>query len=204
MERPRRSIIYYKKYNTIYQSYILFLKLLTLRHRHLVAAVVFGVLRVALHPVVVELVAVHQLQQLLPQVGVQGGFLVAFHPAPLFPAPGPALLQGVDDILGVGVEFHNTGFLQQGEGGDHRGEFHAVVGGGGLPAGNLLPMGSVEEDRPPPAWSGISGAGAVGIDGHLFHGGLQGFLLLLLGIPPLLHQGNEDESQPKEEENNAA
>ena len=31
-----------------------------------------------------------------------------------------------------------------------------------------------------------------------------GMLLLFLGVPPLLHQGNEDESQPKEEENNAA
>ena len=48
---------------------------LAFRHRHLIAAVVIGVLRVALDPVGADGVGVTQIQQALPQIRVQGGFL---------------------------------------------------------------------------------------------------------------------------------
>ena len=76
----------------------------TLGHRQLVAAVVFGVVGVALNPVVAHFMLCRQHKQLLPEVRVQGGLLVGLDPAPLLPAPGPALFQGVNDVLGVGID----------------------------------------------------------------------------------------------------
>ena len=55
---------------------MLSLQLLPLGHRQLIAAVVEGVVGVALYPVEVDGVDPAQLQQPLPQVGVQGGLLV--------------------------------------------------------------------------------------------------------------------------------
>ena len=50
----------------------------------------------ALDPVEVDRVVIAQLQQLLPQIGVEGGLLVRLDPPLGLPAPGPARLQGVD------------------------------------------------------------------------------------------------------------
>ena len=123
----------------------------------------------ALDPVGVHGVVVAQPQQLLPQVRVQRWLFVALHPAPLLPAPGPALLQSVDDVLAVGVQLHLAGLLQQRQGADHRGELHPVVGGAPLPAADLLLMGPVAQDRPPAPGPRVAAAGPVGINCYSFH-----------------------------------
>ena len=74
-----------------------------LRYGHFVAAVVFWILGVALDPVVVEFVLLGQGEQPLPEVGIQGGLLVALDPALFLPAPAPARLPRIDDILGAGL-----------------------------------------------------------------------------------------------------
>ena len=66
-------------------------------HRQLVAAVVFGVGGVALDPVVADIVHFHQIQEGLPEVGVQSGLFVGLDPAFFAPGNGPALLQGIED-----------------------------------------------------------------------------------------------------------
>ena len=113
---------------------------------------------------------IDQGQQLLPKIRVQRGLLVALDPPPLFPASGPPLLQGINDILGVGVEVHGAGFLQHGQGGDHRRKLHAVVGGGGFSPGDLLLVLPIQQHRPPAPRAGVAGAGAVGVDADLLHG----------------------------------
>ena len=123
----------------------------------------------ALDPVGADGVGVTQIQQALPQIRVQGGFLVAFHPAPGPPALGPALFQGVDDILGVRPQLHLAGLLQKLQSGDHGGELHAVVGGVGLAAGNFPFVRAIHQDGSPAPGTRVPGAGAVGIDGNSFH-----------------------------------
>ncbi|CAN4027294.1 hypothetical protein MCGFDL_MCGFDL_00160, partial [Dysosmobacter welbionis] len=70
---------------------------------------------------------------------------------------------------GIGPEVHDAGLLQQGQCLDHGGELHAVVGGGGLSAGELPAVGAVHQNRAPAAGARIAGAGAVGVDGDCFH-----------------------------------
>ena len=81
----------------------------------------------------------------------------------------PGSKKAIDDILGVGVQFHLTGLLQGLEGGDRPGELHAVVGGLRLSAGHLLLMGAVHQDGAPAPGSRIAGAGPVGVNGDCFH-----------------------------------
>ena len=67
----------------------------------------------AFDPVGVDGVDVAQLQKLLPEIRIEGGLFVALYPAPLLPAPGPALLQSVNHIFGVGVQLHLAGLLEE-------------------------------------------------------------------------------------------
>ena len=80
----------------------------------------------------------------------------------------PGSKKAIDDILGVGVQFHLTGLLQGLEGGDRPGELHAVGGGLRLSAGHLLLMGAVHQDGAPAPGSRIAGAGPVGVNGDCF------------------------------------
>ena len=123
----------------------------------------------ALDPVEIDRVVLAQLQKAGPQVRVEGGLLVPLHPAPGPPAPGPTLLQGVNDVLAVRVQLHRTGLLQGLQGGDHPGELHAVVGGLGLSPGELLLVGAVHQNRPPAPRAGVARTGPVGVDGYCFH-----------------------------------
>ena len=85
----------------------------------------------ALDPVETDGVALAQREKPLPQVRVEGRLLVRLDPPTGPPALGPALLQGVNDVLGVGVELHLTGLLQRLQRRNHPGQLHAVVGGVG-------------------------------------------------------------------------
>ncbi len=142
---------------------------LPLGHGQLVAAVVFGVVGVAFDPMVVQFVPHGQSQQLLPQIRVQGRLFVGLDPALLFPAPGPALFQSINDVLGVGVQLHDTGLLQPGQSHDHGGELHPIVGGLLFAAGHLFFVGAVHQNGPPATRTGIAGTGAVRVNCYCFH-----------------------------------
>ena len=128
-----------------------------------------GIIRVALDPVETDGVALAQREKPLPQVGVEGRLLVRLDPPTGPPALGPALLYGVNDVLGVGVELHLTGLLQRLQGSDDASKLHPVVGGVGLPAGELLAELPVLQDGPPPPGAGIARAHPNGIDSVRFN-----------------------------------
>ena len=79
--------------------------------RHLVAAVIEFVLRMALDPVVAKGMDALQPQQLVPKVRVQGGLFVAFHPALGLPTLSPALGKAVDYIFRVAPKLHDARLL---------------------------------------------------------------------------------------------
>ena len=108
-------------------------------------------------------------QQRCPKVGVQGGGFVCLFPAALAPALGPAFGKAVDHIFGVAPKLHDASLLQKRQRPDHGGQFHAVVGGIGFPAGKLPLVGTVYQNGSPAAGSGIAGTGAIGINSDLFH-----------------------------------
>ena len=56
------------------------------------------------------------------------------------------------------------GLLQRLQALDHRHQFHAVVGGGVLAAGQFLFVRAAAQDRGPAARAGIAGTGAIGED----------------------------------------
>ena len=146
------------------------MEFLALRHRQLIAAVVELVVGVALDPVEVNSVGLAQRQKPLPEVGVQCGLFVRLHPALGLPAFGPALVQSVDDVFGVGVEFYDARLLQGFQGGDDPGELHAVVGGLRLAPGELPFKFPVLKNGPPASRPRVSRTGPIGIDGNCFHG----------------------------------
>ena len=123
----------------------------------------------ALDPVIMQGMDAFQPQQFLPEIRVQCRFLIAFHPAPRFPALGPPLGESVDHIFGIAPQLHNARLFQQGQRPDHCRQLHAVIGGSSFPAGKFPPVGAVHQDRSPAAGARIAGAGAIRVDRHLFH-----------------------------------
>ena len=132
-----------------------------------------GVAGVAFDPFVVDDVALGQIQQFLPQVGVQSGGFVRLFPAPGAPAFGPALFQAVDDIFGIAAQGDLAGLLQLFQRRDEGRQLHAVVGGLGFAAAQLLFVLLVAQHRAPAPRAGIAAAGAVGENFDLFHGLLR-------------------------------
>ena len=109
-----------------------------------------------------------QRQQPFPQVYIQGGAVVAFSPAFFLPAVHPALRYGIHQVLAVAGQRNAAGLLQGAQALDGGQQLHAVVGGHRLPAGKLLFLPLVPQDRPPAAGTGIAGTGAIGKKLHLF------------------------------------
>src|SRR5258706_440852 len=73
---------------------------------------------------------------------------------------GDALL----DVLRIGIELHSARALERLERADHRGELHAVVGGGCLAAPELFfGIFKAKEDAPS-ARTRVAAAGAVAVD----------------------------------------
>src|SRR5258706_12563144 len=73
---------------------------------------------------------------------------------------GDALL----DVLRIGIELHSARALERLERADHRGELHAVVGGGRLAAPELFfGIFKTKEDAPS-ARTRVAAAGAVAVD----------------------------------------
>ena len=84
-----------------------------------------------------------QLQQLAPEVRIQGRLFVGLDPAMPPPALRPALLQAVDDVFAVGIQLHDAGLFQCPQTLYHGGQLHPVVGGARFAAGHLLLMAHV-------------------------------------------------------------
>ena len=143
--------------------------LLDLARGQRVAAVVVGIVRVALDLDPLDAVDVAVFQQRLPQVLILHGFLVGLQPATLLPVVQPALAEGVHQIGAVGIDPHLAGLLQFGERLDWGQQLHAVVGGVGLIAGQFQLLVPVHQYRAPAARAGVAGARAVGIDRDRFH-----------------------------------
>src|SRR6185295_16589764 len=138
--------------------------------RELVAALVLDVAVVPAHPVPAYVVLLGQLVELCPEVGVLDRLLRRRLPARAFPFGEPRL-HAVPEILGVGGEVDLARLLQCPERLDRRGHLHAVVGGRRVTAADLAPVRPGDQDRPPAAGAGVSGAGAVGEDGDSLHRG---------------------------------
>src|SRR5690606_28206956 len=127
----------------------------------LVRPLVLGVAGMALDPVPRHLVAAARLVQRLPQLGVLDRLPRGRLPAVPLPALDPAR-DAVLDVAGIGVEIDGARLLQRVQRLDRRHQLHAVVGGVGLAARQLLLHAVEAQDRAPAAGAGIAGAGPVG------------------------------------------
>ena len=135
-----------------------------------VAALVLRMAGVAAQPLEGDLVGLEQGHEPHPEVHVLDGLLVALDPGMPDPAGKPALLDGVAQVLRVGVEGDLAGLRQEVQSVDGRQDLHAVVGGVGEAAADLLAgLGALQcKDGGPPAGAGIAEAGAVCVDDDVF------------------------------------
>jgi len=108
-----------------------------------VAALVFFVAGVAFYPGEGDLVFVAQVEQLGPEVGVDGGIFRGAHPAVGAPFFRPAFAYSVGDVLRICVEGDCAGIAQAFQTDDGCGEFHAVVGCPAIAAGDLAALFAV-------------------------------------------------------------
>src|SRR5262245_23871693 len=115
---------------------------------------------VALDPVPLDAVRAVQGVELLPEVDVLHRLLVGGAPALALPGADP-LRDALLHVLRVRVDAHAARPPERLERADHRGELHAVVGGGAL-AAEHFPLRAVQpDDGAPAARPRIAAAGAV-------------------------------------------
>src|SRR3974390_283125 len=100
-----------------------------------------------------------------PHIFVLDRLPVRGAPAVALPAVEPSG-HAAAQILRVGVQAYGAWTGQRIERLDRRREFHAVIGGEGLAALQLLRAGAVAQHGAPPAGSRIARAGAVRPDRH--------------------------------------
>src|SRR5690606_14532875 len=126
---------------------------------------VLGMAGVAAHPVPGHVMALAGLVEAAPEVFVLHRLLVGSLPAAGLPALHP-LGDALAHILRIGEEVDRARALQGFQRHDGRHQLHAVVGGFGLAAGELLLLALVDEERTPAAGARIARAGTVRIDRH--------------------------------------
>ena len=90
-----------------------------------------------LNPDELNLVLAFGGEQALPQIAVLDRLLVGSLPAAFFPSVNPVLVEGVDDVLRIGMDFDVAGAVECLERHDNGHELHAVVGGLGVTARKL-------------------------------------------------------------------
>ena len=127
-----------------------------------VAAFVFRVTGVSLHPVEGDLVLFEQREEPLPQVNIQRRLFVGLYPAFFLPAIHPTLCNAVNDVFAVSCENYAAGFLEGSETGYHTEQLHTVIGGGAFAAGEFLFDVSEPEHNAVAAGTGVAAARAVG------------------------------------------
>src|SRR3990167_6150842 len=89
------------------------------------------------HPLPGNVMPIDLLVQRLPKVGVFHWFLGGGLPATFLPVRHP-FLNALHHILRVGNQANRTGARQRDQGADRRHQFHAVIGGVGFTAPQLL------------------------------------------------------------------
>ena len=99
------------------------------RNGQTVAPLVLRMPIVPAHPDDLHAMDFQQVQEDLPEVGVQGGGFVCFPPAILPPLDRPTLFDRVADILRIAAKRDGAGFFQALQRADHRHQLLAVVGG---------------------------------------------------------------------------
>src|SRR5260370_30183525 len=134
----------------------------------LVAAVVVGVVGVPLGPGRDNLVAVGLFVEGLPQVLIDDGLFGRGHPALALPAVDPGG-DAVLHIFRIGDHFDFALFAERFQPLNRRGEFHAVIGGVLLRIPYFFLLIVEAQDGGPTVGSGITEAGAIGADLHVFH-----------------------------------
>ena len=126
-----------------------------------VAELVHGVTGVAPDPDVFDVVSLDFLEEVLPELTVGDGLFLGIAPSVPLPVGDPALVEGVDDVLRVGPDpYRGVPEVEYGvdgaEGLDDSGEFHPVVGGPGVSAGDREPVSVPLDDGGEPAGSGVA------------------------------------------------
>lgn len=94
-----------------------------------VTTFVFGVSGVAFHPMPGNAVRCGGVFEAFPKVAVFHWLVCAVLPTFFAPGGKPAFGHGIDEILGIRMEFDVAGFLEFFESVDSGAQFHPVVGG---------------------------------------------------------------------------
>src|SRR5262249_30208939 len=108
--------------------------------------------------------ALHLLDQRLPEIAIADGLLLRVLPPVLTPALVPLVAEAVDDVCAVAVERDVPVALHCAQPFDGPAQLHALVGRGRLPAGEVSFERPVDDDGGPAAGSRIAGAGTVAVD----------------------------------------
>src|SRR5690554_467418 len=115
-----------------------------------------------------DIVDLGQGVQLLPKIPILHRGLFYREPTVFCPAFQPFLVKGIDQVGAVRVKTDPARVLQGLQTFDGRRQFHPLVGGMRFGAGKLPAVPTVEQDSSPAAGAGVTAAGAIGIDLHLF------------------------------------
>jgi hypothetical protein len=137
--------------------------------RKRITALVLAVAGMPLHPGEGHLVAAALVQHFFPKVAVRYFLLAAVAPAVGFPLLHPSQLHGIHQVLRIRIQLDRGTALQRFQGLDGGGQFHAVVGGQAETAGELPALLVVHDNRSVTARPGVTGAGAVCVNGYSVH-----------------------------------
>src|ERR1051326_9585437 len=137
--------------------------------RQLIGALVLGMTLMAFPPVPVDPLRGCPRLQALPEIDILHRLLVGRFPAALLPLGKPAG-DAILEIDAVRIEGHRRRPLERLQRRYGRHPLHAVVGGGGFPAGGFAFAISGSQDGTPATGAGIAAARAVGEDFHAWQG----------------------------------
>src|SRR5262249_56444731 len=129
-----------------------------------VRAVVQVVAAVAGDLVPRHVVTRHLGEEGLPEIAVLHGLLRRVAPAVLAPALVPLVAEAVHHVRAVAVELDGAALGEGAEALKRSHELHAVVGGGGLAAGELDLGAVLDQNGRPAAGAGVAAAGALDVD----------------------------------------
>src|SRR5215472_4231289 len=134
-----------------------------------VRALIEGNAGVAGDLVPAHVVAVGERDERFPEIAVSDGLVLRVLPAVLLPARVPPFAEAIHDVGAVAVHGHAAAARDRAKSLDHGAQLHALVGGGGLAAGDLTLSTAVDNDGAPPAGPGVARAGAVAVDDDGIH-----------------------------------
>ena len=124
----------------------------------LVAALVLGMAVVSAHPFQRDAVAVELDLQALPEIAVLDRFLGGGLPAVFPPSREPLFLHGMAQVLRVSVQRDRARLFQLFEPRDGRHDFHTVVRGVRVAAGEFFFMAFAAKNAAPASTTGVAEA----------------------------------------------